>query len=134
MNWYLVPWQKYADFDGRARRKEYWTFSLINFVIYMVLWLGGGGLAMSMGRESGGGVGALLILYFLFALASFVPGLAVSVRRLHDIGKSGWWILIAFIPLAGIVLLVFMFMDSQPGANEYGPNPKELPAGTPALG
>jgi len=79
-------------------------------------------------------MGVLWIPYFLFALASLIPGLACCVRRLHDIGKSGWWVLIGFIPLVGLVLLVFTLMDSQPGPNQYGPNPKELPAGNPAIG
>ncbi len=114
MNWYLEVLKKYAVFEGRSRRKEYWMFFLFNFIISFVL-----GFVEGL-------VGGPGILYLIYALAVFIPGLAVTVRRLHDIGKSGWWILIGIVPLIGaIVLLIFAVMDSQPGDNEYGPNPKE---------
>lgn len=115
MEWYLEVLRKYAVFSGRARRKEYWMFILINMLIALALGvidgiLGGGGLL--------GG---------LYSLAILIPSLAVSVRRLHDTGRSGWWILICLIPLLGaIVLLIFMLIDSDPEANEFGQNPKTL--------
>lgn len=102
---------KYAQFDGRARRSEYWYFMLFNILISMGI----------------GIVGTFLDLSFLsmiYSLAIFVPGIAVAVRRLHDTGRSGFWILIGLIPLIGvIVLIVFLVEDSKP-ANQYGPNPK----------
>ena len=114
MNWYLEVLKKYAVFEGRAHRTEYWTFVLINVAI---------GLALGMVEGLGGGRN---ILSNLYSLAILVPSLAVSVRRLHDTGRSGWWLLLSLIPLAGpIILLVFMVLDSDPEANSFGPNPKQ---------
>ncbi len=102
---------KYAQFDGRARRSEYWYFVLFNILISLGI----------------GIVGTLLDLSFLsmiYSLAIFIPGIAVAVRRLHDTGRSGLWVLIGLIPVIGvIVLIVFLVEDSKP-ANQYGPNPK----------
>jgi uncharacterized membrane protein YhaH (DUF805 family) len=113
MNWYLAVLKKYAVFSGRARRKEYWMFFLFNIIIAFVLGFIEGLL---------GGQG---ILGGLYTLAVLIPGIAVSVRRLHDIDKSGWWLFIGFIPLIGaIVLLFFMVQDGTPGDNQYGANPK----------
>lgn len=119
MNWYLMVLKKYAQFSGRSRRKEYWMFSLFNCIICLPLYV----LGLVFHEDA---IGSIFIgLYCIYALAILVPGLAVSVRRLHDISKSGWWILIAFVPIVGgLILLVFMCLDSVPGANEYGPNPK----------
>ncbi len=114
MNWYTLVLTKYAVFDGRARRTEYWMFTLFNVIIAVVLSLIDRVLFGS-GHH---------FLYGLYGLAVLVPSIAVSIRRLHDTGRSGWWLLLAFVPIAGIVLLVFMCMDSQPGGNEYGANPK----------
>jgi uncharacterized membrane protein YhaH (DUF805 family) len=109
MNWYFKVLKQYADFNGRARRKEYWYFVLVNFFVGIILTL----------------INADVISY-IYSIAILIPSLAVVVRRLHDIGKSGWMILIALIPLAGAIwLLVLMLTDSLPGTNEYGPNPKE---------
>jgi uncharacterized membrane protein YhaH (DUF805 family) len=113
MNWYLEVLKKYAVFEGRARRKEYWIFFLINLVITFVL-------AFLEGLAGGPG-----IVSAIYSLAVLIPGIAVSIRRLHDTDRSGWWLLIALIPVIGtIVLLVFMALDGTPGANQYGPNPK----------
>lgn len=118
MNWYLDALKKYVDFSGRARRKAYWFFVLFNLIISFVL----GFIDGLMGLASEGGVG---LLGGLYSLAVLLPGIAVSVRRLHDTGRSGWWLLIGFIPLIGVlVLIVFMVMDSEQGDNQYGPNPK----------
>jgi len=124
MNWYLMVWQKFAQFDGRARRKEYWMFTLFNMIVFVALYVPG-----LVYKESGLGL-IFLGLYGLYALAAFVPSLSVSVRRLHDTGRSGWYFLLGFIPLVGLVLLVFMCEDGTRGENEYGPNPKasEFPA------
>jgi len=125
MNYFLdVIKNHYADFDGRARRSEYWYFVLFNTLGAIAIML----VTMVLGAMSDilGMVGSLA--YMAYALGLLVPGIAVAVRRLHDTGKSGWWMLIALIPLAGIVLIVFMCMDSDPGANAFGPNPKETAA------
>jgi uncharacterized membrane protein YhaH (DUF805 family) len=117
MNWYLDVLRKYAVFGGRARRKEYWMFVLFNFIISFVLGLIDGFLGMA-----DSGIGPLGGLY---TLAVLIPTIAVGVRRLHDTGRSGWWLLIALIPFLGwLVLLFFFVQDSQAGSNEYGPNPK----------
>ena len=114
MNWYLEVLKNYAVFTGRARRTEYWMFALINFLVAMAIGIVDGVL---------GGSGVIGMLYFLAVL---IPAIAVSVRRLHDTGRSGLWLLISFVPLIGaIVLLVFMVQDSDPGQNQYGMNPKE---------
>ncbi len=108
--------QKYAVFSGRARRREYWMFVLVNIIISIIFAL----------------IGSVINSEFLgniYALAMIVPALAVGVRRLHDTGRSGWWLLIGLVPLVGaIVLIVFAVQDSQPGDNEYGPNPKGITA------
>lgn len=115
MNWYLEVLKKYTVFTGRARRTEYWMFVLFNIIISFLL-----GLIEGMM----GGVGVIGTLYGLLVL---IPGIAVTVRRLHDTDRSGWWLLIALIPLiGGIVLLIFMIQDSNSGQNQYGPNPKAV--------
>ena len=106
-------------FWGRARRKEYWYYFLFNALIAIVLGIIDG-VTGTFSREVGLG-----LLGGLYSLAVFIPGFAVSVRRLHDTGKSGWWLLIPLVPLVGvIVFLVFTVKDSEPGENQYGPNPK----------
>jgi len=117
MNWYLDVLKKYAVFDGRARRKEYWMFFLFNIIISIVL-----GVIEAM-------IGTFGILGGLYMLAILVPAIGVTVRRLHDTDRSGWWILVGFVPvIGGIILLVLMVLDSKPGTNQYGPNPKEAAA------
>lgn len=117
MNWYLEVLKKYAVFSGRARRTEYWMFFLFNIIIGFVL-------GFIEGLFGGPGV-----LGMIYSLAVLIPGIAVSVRRLHDTDRTGWWILIGLIPVIGaIVLLVFMVLDGTPGQNKYGPNPKDFPA------
>ena len=120
MDWYLGVLKKYVEFNGRARRTEYWMFLLIN-------------LAVSVGLMIVDGVLGTLFLGTLYSLGVLLPSLAVTVRRLHDTTRSGWWILIGFVPVIGlIVLIIFMAQDSKPGANEYGPNPKEGAPSSPA--
>lgn len=122
MKWYLTVLRKYADFSGRARRMEYWMFTLINFLIGVVLSF----IDMALGSKVGAleGYGIISLVYFL---AVFIPGLAVTVRRLHDIGKSGWFFLIVFIPLIGFIwLLVLLFTEGTRGPNKYGEDPKGL--------
>ena len=124
MNWYLEALKKYATFEGRARRKEYWFFVLFNVLAIIVLEI----LDVVLGtfsKETGFG-----LLSGLYAIAVLLPSLAVTVRRLHDTDRSGWWILINFIPLIGaIVLLIFTLLDGTPGSNRFGPNPKGEAAG-----
>jgi uncharacterized membrane protein YhaH (DUF805 family) len=126
MNWYIGVLKKYAVFSGRARRKEYWMFVLINLLIGLAL----GIISMPLGLTSENGNSVLTTLY---SLAVLLPNIAVAVRRLHDTDRSGWWFFISFIPLLGfIVMLVFMVTDSTPGDNRYGPNPKAAAASLPA--
>ena len=123
MNWYLDVLKKYAVFNGRARRKEYWFFALFNIIISIVLAVIDG---ITGSYSAAFGMGLLGAIYMLAVL---VPAIAVSVRRLHDTDRSGWWMLIILVPLIGaIVLLVFMVLDSSPSQNQYGVNPKEATA------
>jgi uncharacterized membrane protein YhaH (DUF805 family) len=120
MNWFLTALKKYAVFSGRSRRSEYWYFVLFYFLICLVLAI------VDMMAGTMNEAGDLGLLSGLFGLAMIIPSLAVGVRRLHDIGKSGWWLLIGLIPLiGGIILIVWACRDGQPGANAYGANPKE---------
>jgi uncharacterized membrane protein YhaH (DUF805 family) len=124
MNWYLDVLRKYAVFYGRSRRKEYWYYFLINFVIITALLLIDDQLGW-INPEAGMGV-----LSGIYALAVLIPGIAVAVRRLHDSDRTGWWVLIALIPIIGpIVLIFFLIQDSTPGENRFGPNPKGIAAG-----
>ena len=114
MNWYLAPWQKYLQYTGRARRLEYWAF-----------WLGNTLIGLALFALAGAGMDIAITIYGLFSLAAIIPGIMVGIRRLHDTGRTGWWLLIALVPLIGaIILIVLLLLDSEPGANEYGPNPK----------
>ena len=120
MNWYFEVLKKYAVFDGRAHRTEFWLFFLFSFIISLFL-----GVIVGL-------VGSLWFITTLYALAVLIPGLAVSVRRLHDTNRSGWWILTGLVPILGwIALLIFYIEDSRPGANQYGPNPKGVQATQP---
>jgi uncharacterized membrane protein YhaH (DUF805 family) len=121
MNWYLKVLKQYADFSGRARRKEYWMFTLFNLIFLLVATILDNVFGLTLGEQIYG------VLYFLYALVVLIPGLAVCVRRLHDVGKSGWMFLIILIPIIGSIwLLVLEVTDSMPGENQYGPNPKEV--------
>lgn len=119
MNWYLKCLKQYADFRSRARRKEYWMFYLFNVIISIVL------MIIDMAVGSFNEVSGLGLLSGLYSLAVLIPGLAVTVRRLHDINKSGWNFLIVLIPLVGpIVLLVWLCTDGDIYENKWGVNPK----------
>ncbi|PSW18266.1 DUF805 domain-containing protein [Photobacterium sanctipauli] len=119
MNWYLLVLKKYAVFSGRARRQEYWYFILINMVIGFILQVINQQFINP--ADAGGGV-----LGMIYSLAVLVPTLAVGVRRLHDTGRAGWWLLLGLIPVIGILVLIFFFIqDSEAGNNEYGANPKQ---------
>lgn len=119
MNWYLKVLRQYADFNGRARRKEYWMYLLFTLIFAIVATMLDGALGTNMAPLPYG------YIYLAYALATFVPGLAVSVRRLHDVGKSGWFIFVALIPIVGGIWLIVLFAtEGQRGDNEYGPDPK----------
>lgn len=119
MSWYIEAFKKYAVFSGRSRRKEYWYFVLFNVIVAVVLAL----IDVLLGTfSSSSGIGLLSGIY---SLATIIPSLALTVRRLHDIDRTGWWVLISLVPLIGtIVLLVFAVTNSTPGENRFGPNPK----------
>jgi uncharacterized membrane protein YhaH (DUF805 family) len=120
MDWYMMAWKKFAEFNGRSRRTEYWMFALFNCIVFTVLAIA----AVAFGK-AGVMFWALCALYWL---AAIIPSIAVAVRRLHDIGMNGLWLLLAFVPLGNLVLLVFACLDSTPGPNQYGPNPKGVGA------
>jgi len=119
MHWYLDVLKKYAVFEGRARRSEYWFFTLFNFLIMLGLILIDVYMATANPQT---GIGVLSGLYSLGVL---IPSISVLVRRLHDTNRSGWWFWIGLVPLiGGLILLIFMFLDGTAGDNEYGPDPK----------
>jgi uncharacterized membrane protein YhaH (DUF805 family) len=135
MSLMFQPLKKYADFAGRARRSEYWLFTLFIILVeiaYFILLgvLGGGG--MGTGQMNGLGMG-LTGLYLLFVLGILIPSIAVSFRRLHDTDRSAWWLLIAFLPfIGGLVLLVFTLLPGTNGPNKFGPDPKGVSTGDAA--
>ncbi len=113
MDWYIKVLKQYAVFDGRSRRKELWMFVLINLGVTV-------GLSVIEGV-----IGLPAVLSGLYGLAVLLPAIGVAIRRLHDTGRAGWWILMCFVPIVGfIVLVIFYAQDSQPGSNQYGANPK----------
>ncbi|WP_108650693.1 DUF805 domain-containing protein [Dongshaea marina] len=112
MHWYLAVLKKYAVFSGRAQRKEYWMFTLVNFIISLLL-------ILFTGLNE---VGWIATLYLLVLI---IPNLSVGVRRLHDTNRSGWWMLLLLIPLIGpLILLVFFCSEGEHSANRFGENPK----------
>ncbi len=117
MNWYLEVLKKYAVFNGRARRQEYWMFVLVNVIVALVLTF----IDSQIGLLGESGYGVLSGIY---SLAILVPSIAVSVRRLHDTDRSGLWYLIAFIPFGGFALLYFCVQDGNGGTNQFGASPK----------
>jgi uncharacterized membrane protein YhaH (DUF805 family) len=124
MSWFLTALQNYAVFSGRARRSEYWYFALFYLIFYAV----GAMLDVMTGTfDKAAGIG---LCTGILTLAFLIPSLSVTVRRLHDTGRSGWWLLIGLIPVVGaIILLVFLAQDSESGANQHGANPKAGPIG-----
>jgi len=148
MNWMILPFKRYAEFSGRSRRMEFWMFTLLNIIVAAVLAgplyydmfqtamsdaMAGGAVDNAQLAESFSGISMIMAgLYGIYALAAFIPSIAVTVRRLHDRNMSGWWylgfIVASLIPLVGIIaaiaFLVIMFLDGTPGANRFGPDPK----------
>ena len=145
LDWMLMPYRRYAEFSGRSRRKEYWSFVLLFVTVYLicgaVMVAGGYSVTSLSAPEPQLAEGPSLMFWIgigllgVFALASIVPFVAVVVRRLHDRGLSGWWflgvivIVASFIPvinlIAGIAILVLMVLPGTPGPNKYGPDPKD---------
>ena len=132
MEWTLLPLKRYADFSGRSRRKEYWMFALGLLILYAVVFAVG---TMLGGRGEPGSPSMLpSVLFVIVALALLIPSLAVQVRRFHDQDKSGWMVLLGFIPfVGGLIVLVFMCLPGTTGANRFGPDPLD-PSGTRDLG
>ena len=120
MNWYLTVLKKYADFSGRARRKEYWMYFLFNMIFLIA--------AAVIDTLAGLQFSPLVpygYVYMAYALGTFIPGLAVGVRRLHDVNKSGWWMFIVLVPIVGSIwLLVLWCTAGDAGENRFGPDPK----------
>lgn len=108
--------KKYAEFNGRDTRPQFWYFVLLNFLISSGISIIGNTVSVEVGSSLSG----------LYSLAVLLPGLAISVRRLHDIGKSGWNMLWSFLPLLGWIYLIYLHvLEGEPGSNEYGPDPRE---------
>ena len=115
MDWYLNVLQNhYFDFEGRARRKEFWMFALVNFAISIVITIVVGFVSDSMAS----------IVSMLYSLAVLLPSIGLGVRRLHDTGRTGWLALLALIPLVNLVLIYFFVLEGDAGPIEYGPDPK----------
>jgi uncharacterized membrane protein YhaH (DUF805 family) len=116
-NWYVDAFKKYATFHGRASREAFWTFCVFNGLI-SILFLFIDSLLISKQL-----FGVFSLIYGVIVLS---PSLALGARRLHDSGRSGWWLLVALVPYIGVLInFVFMVLDSDPGTNQYGPNPKD---------
>lgn len=158
MEWMFMPIRRYAEFSGRSRRMEYWMWVVFQFllsiVFFVLMFAVGGAAILAAGNDptaavaAGGAIVVIYLLALLVSLALFIPGLAVTVRRLHDTNRTGWWILaplagyiLAFLGAGlestaislvgllavfagGVTLLVFMFLDGTPGPNQYGEDPK----------
>lgn len=121
MSWFIVALKKYADFSGRSQRAEYWYYALFYLLIFSILTI----IDIIMGTYND--EYKMGLFGGIFVLATFTPTIAVSARRLHDIGRTAWWLLIGIVPMIGyIVLVIFALQDSQSGTNSYGPNPKGL--------
>ena len=119
MDWYLKVLKNYAGFSGRARRKEYWMFVLFNIIFLVIAGVLDNILGTAMANVGYG------LFYMLYSLAVIIPAIAVGIRRLHDIGKSGWFLLIALIPIIGAIwLLVLLATAGNAGSNKYGADPK----------
>ena len=148
--WMIAPLKKYADFSGRARRKEYWLFRLFLYLtevllsiilsVFFSVHMAGFFQSLSQMSTPSQIFGTMMELYssmlifciplFLFSLAVFIPHLAVAIRRLHDQGKSGWWYCVIFIPFAGAIwFIILMATEGNPGPNQYGPDPKAAERG-----
>lgn len=150
MHWFLDPITKhYADFTGRATRKQYWMFILYYLIVFFGVALVLGSLQILSLPSKGGPLNEIVVpllfgvVLLIMLIGLFIPMIALAVRRLHDTGRSGWWILLSLIPyIGGIILLVFYCLPSMPGRNKWGDNPysvevapvMSMPAAAPADG
>jgi uncharacterized membrane protein YhaH (DUF805 family) len=123
MDLMFAPLRKYADFNGRARRSEYWLFWLFTTIVSIILTFVGG-LVLG-GNDPGNPFSGGNLLSSIWTVAILIPSIAVGVRRLHDSNRSGWWLLLILLPIIGaIVLLIFFVLDGTPGSNKFGSDPK----------
>ncbi|WP_408586305.1 DUF805 domain-containing protein [Novosphingobium sp.] len=130
MEWMLMPYQRYFDFSGRSRRKEYWMFVLLSVIVSMIslalMFAGGLQGEMADGSAPGATFWLGVAILSIWGLGSIIPSIAVQVRRFHDQDRSGWMILLGFIPyVGGLIVLVFMCLEGTRGANRYGADPKD---------
>lgn len=138
-DWMILPLKRYADFSGRSQRKEYWLFVLFQIVAVVLIGLVASVLFGAFDAETSsslfpGLTGGFLIVIGLAVLALFIPNLAVQVRRFHDQDKTGWLVLLGFIPyLGGVIVFVFMLLEGTKGPNRYGPDPKGHSAVDPSI-
>jgi uncharacterized membrane protein YhaH (DUF805 family) len=120
MNWYLEVWRKGLDIHGRASRTEYWMFTLFNFIFVCCAAIMDNVVGTTFGYLPYG------FIYLVYMVAVLIPSFTVTIRRLHDVGKSGWMLLLLLIPFIGAVwIFVLTILDSEPGNNRFGPNSKE---------
>jgi uncharacterized membrane protein YhaH (DUF805 family) len=110
---YGNAWRRYGDFAGRTSVGGFWRFVAVNFAVAIVL-----GILISISS-------AFAILYFVYALAVIIPGLAIAIRRLHDGGRSGWYLLLGFLPLIGAIILIVFYVQASDGPNQWGPGPQD---------
>lgn len=145
LDYMFMPFRRYAEFSGRSRRMEFWSFALLNLIVYTVLAIVGMAMGFSLGAFAnlengappssvfGGGMIIVLVLGGIYMLATLIPNIAVSIRRFHDRDMSGWWylgfIVLSMIPFVGwiasIAELVIFFLPGTPGHNRFGPDPKD---------
>ena len=123
MNYYLLAIKGYAIFLGRSRRAEYWYFVLVHFIIMLISIVLDLAFDLTIKGENGESIGIITMIY---GILTILPQLAVSIRRLHDTGRSGWWILIGFTIIGIIPLLIWYSTDSEAGNNKFGANPKQI--------
>ena len=128
MNYYLHVLQNFNNFSGRARRKEYWMYSLfqgvIGFSLYLISFIF---FTNILDYSNEKGLYSSLLLFVIFLMLHFIPNIAITVRRLHDTGKSGWWYLLSLIPYIGpFILFIFLVLDSSEEENQWGVNPKSI--------
>ena len=127
VEWMTLPLKRYADFQGRSRRKEYWMFVLLQIIVLVIMAVIVGITGGLDDNPSGIGGIVLILMGLIYLGLFFIPGLAVTVRRFHDQDKSGWFILLQFIPyVGGLIVFVFMCLDGTRGPNQYGPDPKGI--------
>ncbi len=130
MKYFTLAFKKAFDFRSRSSRPEYWYFVLFNIIFAIAAMIIDRVLGTTFSLDSGYGKQDLGYgyIYCLYGIAVMIPGFTAGVRRLHDVGKSGWMLLVALIPIAGAIwLIVLLVKDSEPGENKWGPNPKNVP-------